>query len=36
MNEQKIITFKDLILKYLIEEIIKLENGIKTSWFAFF
>lgn len=31
MNEQKQnnITFKDLILKYLIEEITKLEKGIK-------
>ena len=33
MNEQKQnnITFKDLILKYLIEEITKFEKGTKTS-----
>ena len=32
MNENNI-TFKDLILKYLIEEISK-EEGVQTKWFA--
>lgn len=34
MNENNI-TFKDLILKYLIEEISK-EEGVQTKWFALF
>ena len=32
MNENNI-TFKDLILKYLIEEISK-EEGVQSKWFA--
>ena len=29
------ISFKDLILKYLIEEIIKEEKGDLSDWFAY-